>query len=98
MKARMLCLLFLVSVQASGQPAQTKPKIDLHQTIEDSSAQAENLSTQVTAQVPDSTTISFYKADWLNLRQRKRRALASAEMPVRIFKTPGPSKNEISSP
>lgn len=85
MKARMLCLLIVTSL---GAPliAEGKEKVDFNPSIEESGQQSATLNTKVVGTLRENETVSFYNADWLSLRKRKRRALASVEVPLKLKK------------
>ncbi|MBX3040073.1 MAG: hypothetical protein KF789_05115 [Bdellovibrionaceae bacterium] len=85
MKARMLCFLVVASL---GTPlfAEGREKTDLGRSIEESGRQSAELNTKVVGALKENETVSFYNADWLSLRKRKRRALASVEVSVKMKK------------
>lgn len=89
MKAWMLCLLTATfAIQAEG-----REKLTLGAEIEVAERAATRAHQRTTGALSQNETISFYQTDWLDLRKRKRRALASAEMEIRLKKDSSKSQS-----
>ncbi|HRO66451.1 MAG TPA: hypothetical protein PL182_02685 [Pseudobdellovibrionaceae bacterium] len=83
MKARMLCFLIATSLSVP-LIVEGKEKTDFNVSIEASGQESAALNTRVVENIRENETVSFYNADWLSLRKRKKRALASVEVPVKL--------------
>lgn len=83
MKARTLGFLFalFIAITAEGRNQST-----LQEAIETSDSEAQKRHEAVQNQLPDNEVMGFYRSDWLDLRRRKQRALASSEIGIRFKK------------
>lgn len=81
MKARMLCVLMLSAL--IGAETMAKGKTDFNTLIGGAEAQAAGAHRQVLEDLPPSEAVAFYNTEWLRLKQRKRWAVAKAEIKLK---------------